>query len=73
MSEKSTIEWTDSTWNPVTGCNKVSLGCMHCYVETFAEPWRGIPGHLYEQGFDLRLGPDRLELPLAWKKPRRSS
>jgi protein gp37 len=70
MSEKSTIEWTDSTWNPVTGCTKLSPGCRHCYAETFAERWRGIPGHPYEQGFDLRLWPDRLDLPLAWKKPR---
>jgi len=70
MSEKSTIEWTDSTWNPVTGCTKVSPGCKHCYAETFAERWRGIPGHPYEQGFDLRLWPDRLDMPLTWKKPR---
>ncbi len=71
MSEKSSIEWTDSTWNPVTGCTKVSPGCRHCYAETFAERWRGIPGHPYEQGFDLRLWPDRLGLPLTWRKPRR--
>ncbi len=70
MSEKSTIEWTDSTWNPVTGCTKVSPACKNCYAETFAERWRGVPGHPYEQGFDLRLWPDRLELPLTWKKPR---
>lgn len=70
MAEKSAIEWTDSTWNPVTGCNKVSPGCKRCYAETFAERWRGIAGHPYEQGFDLRLWPDRLELPLTWKKPR---
>lgn len=70
MSGKSTIEWTDSTWNPVTGCTKVSPGCRHCYAETFAERWRGIPGHPYEQGFDLHLWPERLELPLTWKKPR---
>lgn len=70
MSAKSSIEWTDSTWNPVTGCNKVSPGCKHCYAETFSERWRGIPGHHFEQGFDLRLWPERLELPLAWKKPR---
>lgn len=70
MSEKSAIEWTDSTWNPVTGCTKVSPGCKHCYAETFAERWRGIAGHPYEQGFDLRPWPDRLDLPLAWKKPR---
>ena len=70
MSEKSTIEWTNSTWNPITGCTKVSLGCKNCYAEAFAERWRGIPGHPYEQGFDLRLWPKRLMLPLTWKKPR---
>ena len=70
MSQNSAIEWTDSTWNPVTGCTKVSPGCKHCYAETFAERWRGTAGHPYEQGFDLRLWPDRLRLPLSWKKPR---
>lgn len=70
MAEISTIEWTDSTWNPVTGCDKVSAGCKNCYAETFAERFRGVPGHPYEQGFDLRLWPDRLELPLKWKEPR---
>jgi protein gp37 len=70
VSEKSLIEWTDSTWNPVTGCTKVSPGCKHCYAETFAERWRDTPGHPYEQGFDLKLWPGRLELPLTWKKPR---
>ena len=70
MSGTSTIEWTDSTWNPVTGCTKVSPGCAHCYAETFAERWRGIPGHPYEQGFDLKIWPQRLEQPLLWKKPR---
>lgn len=70
MSEKSAIEWTNSTWNPVTGCTKVSPGCKHCYAETFAKRWRGIPGHPYEQGFDLRLWPDRVDMPLMWKKPR---
>ncbi len=71
MSDKSAIEWTDASWNPVTGCTKVSPGCDHCYAERFAERWRGIPGHAYEQGFDLKLWPDRLEIPLGWKKPRR--
>ena len=70
MSNNSTIEWTDSTWNPVTGCTKISPGCKNCYAETFAERWRGIPGHPYEQGFDLRLWPERLSLPLTWKVPR---
>lgn len=70
MPGASTIEWTQATWNPVTGCDKVSPGCAHCYAETFAERWRGIPGHAYEQGFDLRLWPERLEHPLKWKKSR---
>jgi len=71
MAEISAIEWTDSTWNPVTGCDKVSPGCKHCYALTFAERWRGTSGHPFEQGFDLRLWPDRLRMPLEWKKPRR--
>jgi protein gp37 len=70
MSVKSTIEWTQSTWNPVTGCTKVSSGCKNCYAERFAERWRGTPGHPYEQGFDLKLWHERLELPLTWKKPQ---
>ena len=65
MSEKSTIEWTDATWNPVRGCTKISPGCKHCYAETFAERFRGVPGHPYEQGFDLRLVPEKLSEPLA--------
>jgi protein gp37 len=71
MSDKSHIEWTDATWNPVTGCNKVSPGCKHCYAETFSERFRGVPGHPFEQGFDLRLWPARLDLPLRWRTPRR--
>ncbi len=71
MSDKSTIEWTDSTWNPVRGCIKVSPGCKHCYAETFAERWRGIAGHPYERGFDPRLVPDKLGEPLRWRKGRR--
>lgn len=70
MSASSAIEWTDATWNPVTGCDKVSPGCAHCYAETFAERWRGTPGHPFEQGFDLKLWPERLDLPLRWRKPR---
>lgn len=70
MADKSAIEWTESTWNPVTGCTKVSPGCAHCYAEAFAERWRGVPAHPYEQGFDLRLWPGRLEQPLAWRRPR---
>lgn len=71
MSEASSIEWTDSTWNPVTGCTKVSQGCKHCYAQRFAERFRGVPGHPFEQGFDLKLWPERLDLPLEWKEPRR--
>lgn len=71
MSESSTIEWTDATWNPVRGCTKISPGCKHCYAETFAERWRGVDGHPYEQGFDLRLVPEKLAEPLRWKSPRR--
>jgi protein gp37 len=59
------------SWNPATGCTKVSQGCRYCYAERFAERWRGIPGHHFEEGFDLRLRPERLELPLHWRKPRR--
>src|ERR1039457_4610886 len=71
MSDKSKIEWTDATWNPVRGCTKISPGCKHCYAEVFAERFRGVPGHPYEQGFDLRLVPEKLEEPLKWKTPRR--
>jgi protein gp37 len=70
MAERSTIEWTEASWNPTTGCSEVSPGCAHCYAKTFAERWRGTPGHPYEQGFDLKLWPDRLELPLRWAKPK---
>lgn len=70
MADNSAIEWTEATWNPVTGCSKVSPGCAHCYAETFAERWRGVPGHPYEQGFNLRLWPERLEQPLRWQRPR---
>lgn len=70
MSERSTIEWTQATWNPVTGCSKVSPGCAHCYAETFAERFRGVAGHPYTQGFDLTLRHDRLMLPLQWRQPR---
>lgn len=70
MSDNSKIEWTDATWNPVTGCTKISPGCANCYAETFAERFRGVPNHPYEQGFDLKLWTNRLELPLTWKKSK---
>jgi len=66
MSDKSQIEWTDATWNPIRGCTKISPGCTHCYAETFAERFRGVPGHPYEQGFDLRIVPGKLADPLRW-------
>jgi protein gp37 len=70
MSEHSQIEWTDATWNPVRGCTKISPGCKHCYAETFAERFRGVKGHPYEQGFDLRLVPGKLAEPLRWRVPK---
>ena len=70
MAQKSEIEWTDATWNPVTGCTKIGPGCDHCYAERFAERWRGVPDHPYEQGFDLKLWPSRLNQPSQWKKSR---
>ena len=70
MSLNSKIEWTDATWNPIRGCTKISPGCAHCYAETFAERFRGVPGHPYEQGFDLRLIPEKLSEPLRWATPR---
>lgn len=71
MSGQTGIEWTDATWNPVTGCTEVSPGCDHCYAKTFAERFRGTEGHYFEQGFDVQLRPDKLELPLKWRKPKR--
>jgi protein gp37 len=70
MAANSKIEWTDSTWNPVRGCTKISPGCKHCYAEAFAERFRGVKGHPYEQGFDLRLIPEKLSEPLQWRKPK---
>lgn len=68
VADNSKIEWTEASWNPTTGCHKVSPGCAHCYAETFAERWRGMPGHPYEQGFDLKVWRERLELPLRWRR-----
>ena len=70
MGEKSAIEWTDATWNPVTGCTKVTRGCDNCYAERLAERFRGTPGHPFERGFDLTLRPERLCQPLRWRRPR---
>lgn len=70
MSNNSKIEWTDATWNPVRGCTKISPGCQHCYAETFAERFRGVPGHPFEHGFDLRLVPEKLGDPIRWATSR---
>jgi protein gp37 len=71
MADASDIEWTDATWNPVSGCTKVTSGCDYCYAERFAERFRGVPGHPFTSGFDLTLKPERLIQPLQWRKPRR--
>lgn len=70
MADRSKIEWTDATWNPVTGCTKITAGCDHCYAERFSERFRGVPGHPFEHGFDLTLRPGRLEEPRRWREPR---
>ena len=70
MAENSTIEWTDTTWNPVTGCTKISAGCDNCYAARFSERFRGVPGHPFETGFDVTVRPERVLQPLGWKKPR---
>lgn len=70
MAYNSQIEWTDSTWNPVTGCTKISRGCDNCYAARFAERFRGVPSHPYTMGFDLTLRPERLQQPLSWNDPR---
>jgi protein gp37 len=71
MGENSSIEWTDATWNPTRSCTKIAPGCKNCYAERFAERFRGVAGHPYEQGFDPRLAPEQLGVPLSWKKPRK--
>jgi protein gp37 len=71
MASTTEIEWTDATWNPVTGCSKITRGCDHCYAERFSERFRGVPGHPFEHGFDLTLRPERLTQPIFWRKPKR--
>lgn len=70
MSGTTTIEWTEATWNPVTGCTRIGAGCDHCYAERFAERFRGVVGHPFERGFDLQRRPERLGQPLSWRRPR---
>ena len=70
MADGSAIEWTDATWNPVTGCTKISVGCDNCYAARFSERFRGVPGHPFETGFDLTLRPERIDQPLSWRRSR---
>ncbi len=70
MGDKSRIAWTNATWNPVRGCTPISEGCQNCYARAFAERFRGVSGHPYEQGFDVRLVRQLLDQPLRWKRPR---
>lgn len=70
MSDGTAIEWTDATWNPVTGCTKISRGCDNCYAARFSERFRGVPGHPFSTGFDLTLRPERVDQPLKWRRPR---
>lgn len=70
MADGSAIEWTDATWNPVTGCTKITAGCDNCYAARFSERFRGVPGHPFETGFDLTLRPERLQQPLRWPRSR---
>lgn len=70
MADNSAIEWTDATWNPVTGCTQITAGCDNCYALRFAERFRGVPGHPFESGFDLTLRPERIHQPLTWRRSR---
>jgi protein gp37 len=70
VADGSAIEWTDATWNPITGCTKITAGCDNCYAERFSERFRGVLGHPFERGFDLTLRPERLAQPLTWRRPR---
>ena len=71
MGDKSAIEWTDATWNPVTGCSKVSTGCKNCYAERLAARLKAMGNPRYANGFEVTLHPDQLTLPLRWKQPRK--
>ena len=70
MADGSAIEWTDATWNPVTGCTQITAGCDNCYALRFSERFRGVPNHPFENGFDLTLRPERIEQPLSWRRSR---
>jgi protein gp37 len=70
MADGTAIEWTDATWNPVTGCTRITAGCDNCYAARFSERFRGVPNHSFENGFDLTLRPERIKQPIAWRRPR---
>src|SRR5712691_1338059 len=70
MGDQSAIEWTDATWNPVTGCTKISPGCKHCYAEQLAERLQAMGQRNYRNGFRLTLQPQMLDIPLSWRKPQ---
>jgi protein gp37 len=70
MAKNSSIEWTESTWNPVTGCTKISPGCKHCYAERMAKRLRAMGQYNYRNGFELNMHEQSLELPLHWKQPQ---
>ncbi len=71
MSANSHIEWTEATWNPVTGCTKISAGCKNCYAERLALRLQAMGNHRYRRGFRVTLHEDVVDLPRTWKKPRR--
>lgn len=70
MATSTAIEWTDATWNPTSGCEKISDGCDNCYAHRFAERWRGVEGNYFSTGFDLELRPNMLDRPARWRKPQ---
>ena len=71
MGDNTAIEWTDATWNPVTGCTKISPGCKHCYADRLAVRLKAMGNPRYANGFDVTLHADQVELPLRWRRPRR--
>jgi len=70
MGDRTAIEWSEATWNPIVGCTRITAGCDNCYAERFTERFRGVPGHPFENGFDLTLKPARLDQPARWTRPR---
>jgi len=71
MSNRTKIEWTDSSWNPVTGCTKISSGCENCYAATFAKRLKAMHNPRYRNGFEVTVHEDLIQTPLTWKSPRK--